>query len=277
MIGTVPSRGIAMSCNKTSVCLAAGSLILLQSLLFPGVQPLNAEMPTEFRPVATLTFGPIAVDDDNDRSEPLRTKPFTPPEVRPYDEKTWRKIKKAAEFDPKTQEPDSIVSPPVAVEALVPPFDGWGNTGTTPPDPTLARSGQRVLQAVNGGISLFDANGTLLHGRTLANFFGASAFPFDPRVLYDRNSMFPRYFVVATSFNSGPPASSTMHLAISRSPDPSNLNSESWCRYALSTTNDFGSGLPTFPDQPNIGVGDTAFVISANHATISTLQFTYAH
>src|SRR4051794_14742697 len=131
MIGTVPSRGIAMSCNKTSVCLAAGSLILLQNLLFPGVQPLNAETPTEFRAVAALTFEPIAVDDNDDRSEPPRTKPFASPEVRPYDEKTWRKIKKAAEFDPKAQEPDSIVSPPVAVKALVPPFDGWGNTGTT--------------------------------------------------------------------------------------------------------------------------------------------------
>ncbi len=93
------------------------------------------------------------LDDRFDLPEPLPSKPIEIPELRPYDAATWERIKEAAEFDPKAQAPDSIVPPPASVGGkLVGPFDGLGFQGLHPPDTTLARSGQRILQAVNSVI-----------------------------------------------------------------------------------------------------------------------------
>lgn len=150
-----------------------------------------------------------------------------------------------------------------------------------PPDTTLAKSGNRIIQAVNSAIRLWDANGTLLHGRTLANFFSTYTFPrppFDPRVIYDRNSPNPRFFVVATQYTEGPPAKSHVHFAVSRSPNPSSLNPADWCHYFIPTTNDFGQSQPTFADQPTIGASADGFIVSKNHYTMLTPAaiFTYA-
>ncbi len=95
--------------------------------------------------------------------------------------------------------------------------------------------------------------------------------------MYDRNAVNPRLFVVANHYDEGPPATSYTYLAVSRSPNPSDLNAASWCIYGFPTTNDWGSGEATLFDQPNLGVGTDTVILAGNHYTIAGPQlFTFA-
>lgn len=238
--------------------------------------PLLAEKERSFAPVATVVLTPREAAADTADDE-LPSKPIAIEELRPYDKETWERIKAAAVFDPRAEKPDSIVPPPVRGNKLLAPFDGLGFQQIHPPDTSVARSGQRILQVVNSQINLYNSTGILLNGRTLQNFFSSGGFaipPIDPQVLYDRNTANPRFFVTATTWND---TFSTGLLAVSRSADPSDLNAGNWCVYGFTTHDDFsGSGVPTLMDQPRIGVGADTVTIAGNLFTIQTLQFRYA-
>jgi hypothetical protein len=237
-----------------------------------------------FSPVAIQLVRPLPENPAPDDGIPPVQHEIKLPEHRAVDEATWRYLKSWAEIDPNAAPPDAIVPAMSLREPAAPLFPGQGRSegGLNPPDTTVARGDTRLLQAVNSSIALYDSVGNQVDRKTLASFLGAPAAnppnvplpPFDPKVLFDRNSANPRFFVVATQYLLNP-NSSTLWLAVSRSSNPATLAAANWCRYGISATSDFGTSFATFADQPNVGVGADSFVISANHFRIDFGSFTY--
>jgi hypothetical protein len=151
--------------------------------------------------------------------------------------------------------------------------------GTFPPDTTLARSSNRVVELVNSRARLFNSSGGVIQTTTLNSLlgavdeFGRPAGPvlFDPKVIYDRNSAYPRFYALALA-GLGTSDQSRIYVAVSRSPDPSSLSSSNWCRYYVSGNLDFGS-TRTWADFPSLGVGARALVVSTNQYSVSPAQF----
>src|SRR5262249_32918694 len=93
---------------------------------------------------------------------------------------------RSATAPPPALPPDSLLTPSASVS-----FTGQGQSfcGAIPSDMALAVGTTFVVQANNSCIAVFSKNGTLQAGfpKSLDAFLGlpASAFPFDPRALYD--------------------------------------------------------------------------------------------
>jgi hypothetical protein len=176
--------------------------------------------------------------------------------------------------------------------------------GFFPPDTIVAKSLRpslfvgtpdtgRVLEAANSALRLFTIEGAALQTMKLNTFFGAPVVAgssegilFDPKVYYDRGtctttatttSCNSRFYVVALERKpSANPPTSTIWLAVSRSTNPSTLNSADWCRYALDGTWNAGTRHVSWADYPGLGVGEIALVISANQFRFSDGSFTFA-
>jgi hypothetical protein len=165
-----------------------------------------------------------------------------------------------------------------------------------PPDPVVAKSDTHVLEATNSALRLFAVDGTVLATKDLNTFFGADCSEgvlFDPHVYFDRSASNRRFYVVAAQGTADPdieldplhPGTSRsfpIWLAVSRSPDPANLDPDGWCGYPL-----VGNYLASFdksddpkgigyrytePDYPGLGVGADAIVISSNQYTCDDLD-----
>lgn len=151
----------------------------------------------------------------------------------------------------------------------------------SPPDTILAKSGFRVLQAVNRSLRLHRPFGAVLDTEDLNVFFGASTTEgllFDPKAYFDRLGANFRLYVVAlqrcnpqSAFGSDrcpSPAStrlSKIWLAVSRAPNPNNLDPASWCRYEIDSLQNRGTGDESWADYPGLGGGKDALVVSANN------------
>ncbi len=242
--------------------LISGSFFRLEAQSFQDFAPEKVEVypPWEVRPTA---------DDD------VTPKLGEPPNHYAFDQGAWE------EPDPALiPAPDSIVE--VLENAQAAPaltLPGLAYNGATPPDTTLGKSPQRILTAVNNQIALYDNAGTLLQTKSLQTFFGGLNVefpPFDPRVLYDRLGPNSRFYVLASQFAGEPSPVSYMFLAVSRNPNPANLNTGNWCVYGIPTLSDFGTTHPKWADYPMIGVGSDTLVVSANYRFIAGSAFTYA-
>lgn len=204
-----------------------------------------------------------------------------PPEAHPVDEETWKAMKLAAETDPNAPAPDEVLVE-AQTSAPLAGFPGIGWDRINPADVSLAKSPNRILEAVNSNLLLLDGAGNTLAGTSLTAFFGG-AFPerppFDPRVIYDRAGVNPRFYIVASQWippNEGGPHA-RIWLAVSRSPNPTGLGSGQWCVYSLNALDDFDSvPEPVWPDQPNVGVGAEVLMVTSNQHTMATLTFTFA-
>ncbi|MEJ7583026.1 MAG: hypothetical protein WKF43_02855 [Acidimicrobiales bacterium] len=137
---------------------------------------------------------------------------------------------------------------------------GWGY----PPDTSLAASSSRVVQAVNRRVRLSNTTGGHLMTMTLDGFFkGVDGLQlFDPKVYYDRNSSRPRHYIVALEGASS--GFSRLHLAVSRSTDPSTLAPGAWCRYSFDARVPVAGNAATWADYPGLGMGQTALTLSTN-------------
>lgn len=254
--------------------------ILLGGLLLAagGVFRLGAQSFQEFAPVKVEVYAPREIAPSfEDEASP---EPAKPPNHYPVDEETWKAHKEEAARFEGAPEPDSIVEVQEDQQAAVTTmFLGIPYNGATPPDTTLGKSPQRILTAVNNQISLYDNAGTLLQNKSLQSFFFglAESFPpFDPRVLYDRLGPNSRFYVLASQYRAVPTPASFIHLAVSRSPNPTNLEATGWCIYGLSTLSDFATIHKTYADYPMMGVGADTLTVSANFMTITGSAFTYA-
>lgn len=146
-----------------------------------------------------------------------------------------------------------------------------------PPDTILARSGTRVLEAVNRGVQLRSLSGSQISIKDLNDFFAASTTDgllFDPKVYYDQIGGNERFYVVALQQNSFPRLS-RIWLAVSRSADPANLDPASWCRYSFDGRRDIGTTAESWADYPGLGGGRDALVITTNQFTFGG-SFTYS-
>lgn len=152
-----------------------------------------------------------------------------------------------------------------------------------PPDTILGKSRTRAIEAVNSGIRLFDNSGGVLGTRDLNAFFGAATangLLFDPKVYFDRNATNPRVYVVALQQTGRGNASladnvSRMWVAVSRSPNPSNLTTN-WCRYNIDARSEIGAATESWGDYPGIGAGQDSFSMTINNFAFSNDAFRFA-
>ncbi len=170
-------------------------------------------------------------------------------------------------------------------------FDGLTRPGAinngftfTPPDTTLAKSTNRIIEGANSALRLFTKAGSPIATLNLNSFFGAptaNGLLFDPKVFYDRNATNPRFFVVALQVAGRNDTSNTNNVsriwvAVSRSPDPTNLSAPSWCRYNFDGRFNTGTTNVSWADYPVVGVGRDSFSIGLNQFRFTDTQFTYA-
>jgi hypothetical protein len=152
-----------------------------------------------------------------------------------------------------------------------------------PPDTIVAKSPNQVIEAVNSAIRLFNTTGGVLATADLNTFFGASTsngLLFDPKLYYDRNAANPRVYVVAlqqTGRGNTILADNVSRLwvAVSRSPDPTNLTTN-WCRYNIDARGELGSSTESWGDYPGIGAGADTFSMTLNNFAFSNDAFRFA-
>ncbi|MBI1733773.1 MAG: hypothetical protein HYR51_01240 [Candidatus Rokubacteria bacterium] len=139
-----------------------------------------------------------------------------------------------------------------------------------PPDTIVAKSPNRVLEAVNSALRLFSPTGTVLDTKTLNSFFPVpdlsvanEGLLFDPKVYFDRNAANKRFYVIALEKRIATEVSK-IWLAVSRSADPTSLAASKWCRYKISGKRNGGTANSSWADYPGLGAGANALVITAN-------------
>jgi hypothetical protein len=230
--------------------------------------------PLEQAPIFTRTLKPLPPTTGPQPTGP----PEEVPRPLPVEPEIWDALKEQALTAPGVPAPDTVLSPaPPSPESSLAGFPGLSYGGSTPSDANLGRSGQRTIQAVNREIRLFDANNNPLQTVSLATFFSPVVKdPFDPKVLFDRNATNQRFYITATDRKEPPLPAARLFLAVSRSPNPSDLNPASWCRYSW-TPDDFdpATGV-TWADQPNLGVGTDTLVLASNYfKNQAFIDFTY--
>lgn len=180
-----------------------------------------------------------------------------------------------AATDPRAEAPDEILAPPRILPPGEAPTDPDAPAVTRSfagltyvasgrretPDVSLARSPNRVLQATNGALRLFDTTGTVRATRFMDTFFGLTGIAVgttDPKVYYDRLATNPRLIIAVVGL--GTPRG--LHLAISRKPDPDTLNTADWCRYRLAHPS---IAPQVFVDYPGLGAGPEHLIVTTNH------------
>jgi hypothetical protein len=147
-----------------------------------------------------------------------------------------------------------------------------------PPNTTVAQSNTRVLKATNAAVRLFNNAGGVLATKGLTPFFGAAQANgplLSPKVYYDRNAVNRRLYVVALQRNATTKVSK-IWLAVSRSSDPGNLESASWCRYEIDGRRNATTTNDSYADQPGLGAGANALLITTNQFKFVGNGFTFA-
>jgi hypothetical protein len=141
---------------------------------------------------------------------------------------------------------------------------GYGCGRAYPPDMALAVGPTAVLQVVNSCIGVFSKSGAIAAGfpKHLNAFLGlgASAFPFDPRALYDWVNN--RYIVSAVRFDDAKKLS-ILYVAVSRSSDPSG----GWNVYRFNMVGQLILGLNELADFPTLGQDRRGIYVSFNDFT----------
>lgn len=258
----------------------------------------------ERRPASEETLNPITVKRtavqaraggraalDRTRQRPLLT-PFGA-----ADSPEQLQLKRRVATDPRVQAADQSVAlgpTPQGAASVTASFRGINifearvhgrdqDFFSVPPDPNVAASPRRVVHVVNSAVRLFNRQGAVIQTLDLNDFFGTpvpSAFEetlFDPKVIFDANAANKRFYVVALETDAGspPPNLSTIYLAVSRSPNPANLNPPNWCFYRINGVRDPGTGLESWADYPSLGAGADALVITTNQFTFAEFSFTH--
>ena len=141
-------------------------------------------------------------------------------------------------------------------------FNGIGNTGWNPPDPTLAVGPGHIITTVNSTIAWYTKSGTLQFSAPLGSqgnpgFFegvGAGSFVFDPKCVYDEGS--GRYFVLGLEVYS---SSAWITFGVSDDSDPNGT----WYKYRTDAVTTVG-GQDYWVDYPGLGFSADAFVVVGN-------------
>jgi hypothetical protein len=142
-------------------------------------------------------------------------------------------------------------------------FTAFTNTGWTPPDPHMAAGPAHVMGIVNGGIVVYEKDGTLVWQDDISDAggfwgpVGATNFVFDPEVIFDPYSN--RFMAMANERSAD--NRSMFLLGISHTSDPS--NQAAWYKYRFDVTALAGNDT----DSPNLAVDRDAIYITADFFT----------
>jgi hypothetical protein len=256
----------------------------------------------ERRPLIEETLTPVTVKQTAAQTAPSadaaaqmkirQQPPFTP--LGRMDSEEMLAIKRQASGDQRIQPADQVLplSAPEAAARVTESFRGInineagvGDFIFAPPDPNVAASPERVVHVVNLAIRMFTRSGGELQTLNLNDFFdtpvaenGVSSLS-DPKIIYDVNGPRHRFYITAIESNvvSGTlPNFSRIHLAVSRSANPSNLNPGNWCHYRIDARLNRGTNLVNWADFPSIGAGEDALVITTNQFTFNDFSFVTA-
>jgi hypothetical protein len=272
--------------------LAAGAVTITPS----GARTVLSAPQREQQPVAKANDRPAAGAVRMPGGRAASETNVEPPAA--VDPATYAAEKAAARRGPAPGNPDIVSLPDdgsaVQAPSVSPNFTGLdrqtaANNGFvfSPPDTIVAKSTSRVLEGANSALRLFTNTGTILQTRDLNTFFSASTTNgrlFDPKVFYDRNATNPRLFVVALQVAGRDNSTSTddvsrIWVAVSRSSNPSTLNSSDWCRYNIDGRRETGTTNVSWADYPQIGVGADSFSFAMNNFrfTDRAFRFSYIH
>lgn len=245
------SRALGTLC--VAIVLFAGPVLCQDVEIF---EP-EMEAPVEPLPEVDYPDPPPGDSVPEEIPEPFA---LTPEELATAQEK--------ALIDPNAEPPDLVIalaprSGAATPVASFPGLDYLAGGQKTPPDVGIARSSDRVLEAVNAALRLFNTDGTIRVTRTTAAFFGIPESPgvFDPKIFYDRNSQ--RFFLVVLEkvVNGNP---QRLFLAVSRSANPAGLNAAQWCRYSMEARTDITTADRAFADYPGLGMGRDVVMVTTN-------------
>lgn len=247
--------------------------------------------PPELLPIATEIVAPV---DDSPAAQLLAassavSRAINNPLSYPVSAARFRLIKSQARTAPAGQNADPIPrveGPRIMASDVTTSFTGLDRPGATdqgsvffPPSTTVAQSNSRVLEATNAAVRLFTNAGGVLATKGLTLFFGANSANgplLSPKVYYDQNGLYPRFYVVALQRNVTAKVS-TIWLAVSRNSNPGNMESTSWCRYAIDGRRNANTTNDSYADQPGLGVGAKALLVTTNQFRFATGNgFTFA-
>jgi hypothetical protein len=127
---------------------------------------------------------------------------------------------------------------------VAPSFDGFFDTGGTPPDTTGAIGPDRYIETLNTDYAVYDRTGNLLNSGGLdaltgvpTGFFGYALS--DPQIMWDAKTQ--RFYYSVVYYDSLFLSDNGIAIGWSKTATPSSASD--WCQYALS----FGSELPDYP------------------------------
>jgi hypothetical protein len=170
----------------------------------------------------------------------------------------------------------SLTPPITTLSTISTTFSGLDyDTGLgTPPDTIVAKSGYRVLEAVNSALRLTNTSGSVTFATTTTGaFFNPAKTYTDPKVFFDQNAANLRFYVVVEQYPTFSPQTSAIWLAVSRTPNPSDFSSSSWCTYQINAAYTPSGGTLSFADSPSLGVGADSVLVTTNQYTFSTDSF----
>ncbi|HEY7160722.1 MAG TPA: hypothetical protein VH815_05650 [Acidobacteriota bacterium] len=194
------------------------------------------------------------------------------PKNRYVDDITMRRLKRDA-YSSRINIPGTAISflDDRKLQAAAPPlttrFDGLNffNDPGFPPDTIISAGPTQIIQMTNSGIRLSSKSNTNIQTQKVTEFFERpNKFLFDPKVVFDNISN--RFFALILEFDTSP-KTSFFHLAISRTPTPSNLTTD-WCRYRIS-----GISGDSAADFPGIGMNENWMALTANNFRFSDDMF----
>ncbi|HEX6685395.1 MAG TPA: hypothetical protein VF062_21600 [Candidatus Limnocylindrales bacterium] len=195
-------------------------------------------------------------------------------------------VQSAAPAGAEKAAPGATLGAPPQIAAAVPVaftvFDQPASGGLTPPDTIVGKGPGRVLSAVNSAIRLTTDTGANLHFTTLNTFFGATANGdvVDPKVYYDTLGPNDRFYVTGmqrAGRDDADPANdvSRIWVAVSRTPTPSSLFADQWCRYNLEGRRNVGGADASWADRPEIGAGMDTFSFAADQFRFTDRSYTF--
>ncbi len=280
----------------TAERLAAVAIAIAVSIGAAGVSPAAAAAlpgpdahPAELKPAAVEQVAPwtgTAAGNEQPGTEQNEKA------VTEGDQVAYRREKAAAVWGPaptgaekvnlggtRGAPPQIAATVPVTFNVLDQPTTG----GIAVPDTIVGKGPGRVLSAVNSAIRLTNDTGANLHFTTLNTFFGATANGniVDPKVYYDTLGANDRFYVTgiqAAGRDDADPANdvSRVWVAVSRTPTPTSLFSDQWCRYNLEGRRNIGGPDVSFADRPEIGAGMDTFSFATNQFRFSDRGFTFS-
>ncbi len=130
-------------------------------------------------------------------------------------------------------------------------WDGQSQADVTPPDPTGAIGPTRYVELINLRFGIYDRNGGLISGGTLADLTGVADDLSDPQILWDPQTQ--HFYYVVLDFT-------TNEFAVGWSKDDSPNGPADFCKYVAS----FGYGPLYLPDYPKLGTSKDFLLIGAN-------------